>query len=378
MDREIPEMSEETLQRLSLLKDRLGHLHKLLHKYYTQSLHRLEEKAASYGVMDVPLVLQNQIEETRSKIKELEDEIKQVERSITEIKEMVRREGKEKQTREEEKALLSRFWQIRDDEPLFCAISTVGHEDTGKYLRRATGFGEIRGYASIVYSLDRAYAKGIMKDARLYFSDTFPQDRRLERSLILLGGDDKNDVTCQMMRHFELQGKKWPFRFYYEKDERGKDTGFKCLIVQDAEGVESTYNPKYEEVRTSGSDRKSIQVVQDFGVVAKLPNPINPYSKLYIFAGCHTYGTAAAAKAVAAKSILRRIEEVCPYYLTSKFFVSVIRCIMTNENFFHVDRMEIFYPLDEKTLRPISEGVIKDVDFSDLGDLVDETDFSNT
>jgi hypothetical protein len=68
MSREMPEMSEQTLQRLSLLQNRLGHLHKLLHKYYTQNLHRLEEKAASYGVVDVPLALQSGIEETRSKI----------------------------------------------------------------------------------------------------------------------------------------------------------------------------------------------------------------------------------------------------------------------------------------------------------------------
>jgi len=359
MSGEMPEMSEETLQRLSLLKDRLEHLHKLLHQYYVQNLHRLEEKAASYGVMDVPIALQNQIEETRSKIKELEDEIEQVEHSITEIKKLVKREGKEKQTRKEEKALLSRFWQIRGDEPLFCAISTVGSEDTGKYKRRATGFGEIRGYASIVYSLARAYEKGVIKDSGLYFSDTFPQDRRLERSLILLGGDDKNDVTLRMTRYFELQNKELPFRFYYEKDEKGKDTGFKCLFVQDIEGIETSYNPQYVE-----DESKNIQVVQDFGVVARLPNPLNPHSKLYIFAGCHTYGTAAAAKAIAAKSILRRIERTCPYYLTSKFFVAVIRCTMISENFFYIDRMEVFCPLNDTTLRPIPEGTIRDVNFS--------------
>jgi hypothetical protein len=363
MGREMPEMSKETLERLSLLQDRLRHLHKLLHKYYTQNLHHLEEKAVHYGVVEMPIALQNQIKETRSKIKGLEDEIEQVECSITEIKRTVEREGEEKQTREEEKALLSRFWQIRDDEPLFCAISTVGPEDTGKYKRRATGFGEIRGYASVVYSLARAYEKGIMKDARLYFSDTYPHDRRLERSLILLGGDDKNDVTRQMIRHFELQSKELPFRFHYEKDERGKDTGVKSLFVQDIEGIESSYNPQYEEVETDDGG-KSVQVVQDFGVVTRLPNPLNPHSKLYIFAGCHTYGTAAAAKAVAAKSILRQIERTCPYYLTSKFFVAVLRCTMISENFFHVDRMEVFYPLNEKTLGPIPEGIVRGVDFS--------------
>jgi hypothetical protein len=372
MSGEMPEMSAETLQRLSLLKDRLGHLHKLLHHYYTQNLHRLEEKAVSYGVMDVPIALQNQIEETRSKIKELEDEIEQVEHSITEIKKTVKREGEERQAREEEKALLSRFWQIRDNEPLFCAISALRREHTGKYLRRATGFGEIRGYASIVYSLARAYERSVMQDARLYFGDAFPDDR-LPSSLILLGGDDNNDVTHQMMRHFELQNKKLPFRFHFEKDERGKDTGVKCLFVQDIEGIETPYNPQYEEVEKADGAREGIQVVQDFGVVARLPNPLNPDAKLYIFAGCHTYGTAAAAKAVAAKSILRQIEKACPYYLTSKFSVAVLRCTMMGENFFHIDRMEVFYPLDEKTLRPIPEGIVRGVDFSvggnSLGDL---------
>lgn len=368
MSHEMPEMSAETLRKLSLLQDRLGHLHKLLHKYYTQNLHQLEEKAAQYGVVDVPIALQNQIEETRSKIRELEDEIKQVEHSITEIRKVVKKEGEERQTREEEKALLSRFWQIRDDEPLFCAISAVGPEDTGKYTRRATGFGEIRGYASIVYSLARAYEKGIMKDARLYFADAYPHDRRRERSLILLGGDDNNDVTRQMMRHFELQNKELPFRFHYEKDERGKDTGVKCLFVQGVEGIETSYNPQYEEVETVNDARKSIQVVQDFGVVTRLPNPLNPDAKLYIFAGCHTYGTAAAAKVIAAKAILRRIEATCPYYQKSRFFMVVVRCTMMSETYFHVDRMEVFYPLNEETLKPIPEGMVRGVDLTVPGD----------
>jgi hypothetical protein len=84
-------------------------------------------------------------------------------------------------------------------------------------------------------------------------------------------------------------------------------------------------------------------------------------------AGCHTYGTAAAAKAVATKAILRQIEKTCPCYSTSKFFAAVIRCTMPTENLVHIHRMEAFYPLDEKTLRPI-EGEVRGVDLTVPGD----------
>ncbi len=96
-------------------------------------------------------------------------------------------------------------------------------------------------------------------------------------------------------------------------------------------------------------------------IIVFSPHP--RYSKLFFFAGCHTYGTAAAAKVVAAKAILKRIEDTCPYYQKSKFFTAVIHANVIGDTFFHVDRMEIFYPFDEETLKPMSEGVVRDIPF---------------
>lgn len=378
MSHQIPEPNDS----LSLLNDWLRH-QRTLYRQHLNNLFQLQIQAARYGA-NVPVSLQNEIGVIKEELKELEEGITQREH---EIKTRIEGEEGEKQTREREKDLFKRFWQIRPDEFLFCIISTVESQDTGKYKRRATGLGEIRGYASIVYSLARAYERSMMKEDKLYFGDTFPDDKRREGSLILLGGDDKNEVTGQILKSFEFQGKKLPFRFYYEKDSQGKETGLKCLFVQDVEGKEEIpFIPRYEKVKRVNGDSKDsfvrglwakvlsffgktpekaqMQVVQDFGVVARLPNPRNPHSKLYIMAGCHTYGTAAAAKAVAAKAILRRVEKTCPYYLTKKFFLAVVRCHMTSENFFHIDRMEIFYPLHEVTLRPISEGTVRGVDFT--------------
>ena len=103
--------------------------------------------------------------------------------------------------------------------------------------------------------------------------------------------------------------------------------------------------------------------IDDFGIVARLPNPLNPsYSKLFIFAGCHTFGTAAAAKVVSARSILKHIDQTCSYYQKSEFFVAVIHANMIGKMYFHIDRMEAFYPLDE-ALKVIPNGIKRNVGF---------------
>jgi hypothetical protein len=282
----------------------------------------------------------------------------------------------QEQFREEVKALFARFWQIRDGEPLFCAISTLGHRQTWSYKRPMTGFGEIRGYASVVYSLARAYETNVTKDARLYFSDSLPMNVQLESSWILLGGDDRNYVTNEMFKQFRLMKCELPFRFVYETEEnliktitakimellgfksfayksmKYRETGIKYLICEN-EKNKKKYEPVMREDR----------VIEDFGVVARLPNPLNrDYSRLFIFAGCHTYGTAAAAKVVAARAILEQIEESCPSYRKSKFFVAIIHANVIGYTFFHVDRMEVFYPLDED-LKPIPGGIVRNVRF---------------
>ncbi len=183
---------------------------------YYNNLHKLERQIAEHGTIDIPLNLLNARDSTESEIAKLIAQINQIELSISEIKKTIIIEEKEKPSRGEVKALLSNFWQISDGDPLFCAVSTLKHKETLKYRRPMTGFGEIRGYASIIYSLARAYKANVTKDAMLYFSDAFPMNIQLESSLILLGGDDRNRVTAEMFDKFERVGWKLPFRFVYE------------------------------------------------------------------------------------------------------------------------------------------------------------------
>lgn len=348
MSRAISGMSDDTFRKLSSLYDQLDYLNIALRTCH-RNRYRLEEEKVKYGPKDVPISVYNDIEETQSQIEKLQDKIKGVEDSISELKKMIL--GEARLSQEEEKTLFSRFWRLSAGESLFCAVSTLEYKYTGWYNRPMAGFGEIQGYASIVYSLTRAYETTVMRDAGL-FSDNFPFNIQLGNSLVLLGGDDKNKVTADMIKEFQRIGCKLPFRFKYEETENREETGVKYLICEDEEGNEK----KYEPIKR---DR-----IEDFGIVARLPNPFDRHhSRLFIFAGCHSYGTAAAARVVATRSILERIEKACQHYREGKFFVAVIHANVIGYTFFQVDRMEIFYPLAEETFKPIPKGIVRDVRF---------------
>jgi hypothetical protein len=263
--------------------------------------------------------------EVEIEIEDIEVEIKQLEAEV------------------EEKALFVRFWRIHDEEPLYCAISVAGFKDIGPYTRLMTGFGEIRGYASIIYSLTRAYENSVMKDVDLYFGDdTFPRHNLLEGSMILLGGDDVNKVTDRVKKEFDEKSIELPFHFHYE----GK--GEKQLIVLDKNGKKTPFKPEYNYDKEG--NYKGIKY--DYGVVARLPNPFRPIRKIYLFAGCHTYGTAAAAKVVAVSHILEEIEATYPGYKSSKYFVLIIRCRVMRDNTLFIDD-KVFHSLNEKLFKPI-------------------------
>ena len=112
------------------------------------------------------------------------------------------------------------------------------------------------------------------------------------------------------------------------------------------------------------NNRDEIEV--DCGIVARYPNPYNPRSKLFIFAGCHTYGTAAAAKVAASKSILHEIECECPAYLENEFFTAAIQISVKVADPYYCDPdlMEVFYPLEfdnDGKLQVNQDGIVRNL-----------------
>jgi hypothetical protein len=150
----------------------------------------------------------------------------------------------------------------------------------------------------------------------------------------------------------------------YENQKTGdKKTQKKCagLICRDISGDERMY---YEPV----INKHRRQIYVDYGILARYPNPFNTNSKLFVFAGCHTYGTAAAAMVSASQSILGKIEQVCGAYQDSEYFSAAIRCTVNqaNPHFFDVDRIEAFYPLglmkDNNRLQVQEDGIEENID----------------
>jgi hypothetical protein len=100
MNSEFPELNDETLEslhpKLSLLNYRLEGRYVLCLRQ-EGILRQLEERAAHFGPLDVPIALQTQIKKIKGTIKELEDEIEQIEHSIAQIIKEIEREEEKKQ-----------------------------------------------------------------------------------------------------------------------------------------------------------------------------------------------------------------------------------------------------------------------------------------
>ncbi|MBN1217349.1 MAG: hypothetical protein JXM69_00355 [Anaerolineae bacterium] len=323
---------------------------------HQRRLQKLKEKQVLLGLASPPELL-IEIEDIEKEIGQFESNLEALvsgdEFSQTALTKVLtsRLDRVESKIREEDKALFQSFWQLAEDEPLFCAVSTASIQDVGPYVRRMTGFGEIRGYASLVYSLSRAYDTPLPEDTQVFFGDTFRFSLTRTGSWILLGGDDVNPVTDKIIKHFKVGQAGLPIRFSYPENAQGERTGVKQISVQ---GLPNPFKPIYEEL---GSGKQ--QVKYDYGVVARLPNPFAPGRKAFIFAGCHTFGTAAAAKVVADRKILSQLREKCSIDSHhNQFFVLVIRCEVLSQNTFNVDQLELFLSfrrLSRDTLEIISK-----------------------
>ncbi|MFQ5577949.1 MAG: hypothetical protein ACE5G8_13275, partial [Anaerolineae bacterium] len=255
--------------------------------------------------------------------------------------------------------LFSRFWQIDEKTSLLCVISYLRPRLTPQYWRPMTGFGEIQGLSSIYYSLDRAFENVPVEDDALYFGTEFPRVG-WKGSIIILGGDDNNDVMKAIKAQFLKKGDyKLPIDFEYETLLWKDEPKVKCkgLVCRDDDGV-TLFEPKINQDQN---------VDIDYGLIARFPNPFNFQSKLFIFAGCHTYGTAAAARVVASKPILQTIERECPAYSNSEFFAAAVRCSVNevDRHYFNVDGIEVFYPLalDQNNKLQFVKGIKKGIDF---------------
>lgn len=166
---------------------------------------------------------------------------------------------------------IKRLWNISDSKSLIICAATSTKTDTGKYVRPATGIGQVRALGYSIESLSKAYN---VKIQNILFSDDQVQ-KQIENDIIILGGPKNNDIA----------------RLFLDKL---KD--IRTVVYQENNTI--YWNVRNEE-REFNAIEKNQKVIKDYGLIIRGINQFSNQPKkssFCLFTGCHTYGTIAAAK----------------------------------------------------------------------------------
>jgi hypothetical protein len=162
-----------------------------------------------------------------------------------------------------------RLWRLsRPHQVIICASQSTTSE-TGKYVRPATGVGQLRALATIAPSLSRAY--GSLETANIVLAQTLPGSYH-EADIISLGGSKTNPVTANVLQSLRRRGVPVP-------DSEQSQLFWPALSprVFEAETIDGT-------------------VVKDYGLVVRARSPYHRRRTVVLLAGASTFGTAAAAR----------------------------------------------------------------------------------
>ena len=175
-----------------------------------------------------------------------------------------------------------------------------------EYNRTSTGLGEFRAMSVIVSSLSAAH-KNIKLENILVLGKRDYVGNWLENDMILLGGPKKNEMARLLLIRL--------------KTELGQD------IVELTEDGLLRWKVHGEEkdfrAIPAAKRQNDVPVVEeDYGLIIAMANPFCQGStRAFLFAGCHTYGTAAAASYFTTK---HRWDQQKPKY--SKTYIAIISC----------------------------------------------------
>jgi hypothetical protein len=173
---------------------------------------------------------------------------------------------------------LHRLWRLANPKSVAICTANSTMTDTGKYVRPATGIGQVQALALAASSLSRAYRK--LQFRHTFFS-TESASGDYDSDLIVLGGVKNNQVTA---RYLDLMSECQPLQqvanaiIWRRRDPTGKSW-------QDEGGEE------YTGVTRNG------EVVVDYGYAFRTQSPFAHEPRtVVLFAGSHTYGVTAAAR----------------------------------------------------------------------------------
>lgn len=198
-------------------------------------------------------------------------------------------------------------WDLKDTESLTICMSSSTDIQTGQHNKPTTGVGQVKAFGYIVESISSAYN---LNNQNIFLSN---ESVPLKNDLILLGGSKHNRITK---------------RFLEKIDDSAIANQIENKIIWIGDGKKDTCTYIGE---SNGTD-----VTKDFGLIIKMPNPFSTSkpnnSTIFLFAGCHTYGTIAAAKYFTETYIEEMPFFHNPFKKKNKHLFIVVKCDVYEKN----------------------------------------------
>jgi hypothetical protein len=168
---------------------------------------------------------------------------------------------------------LQKIWQLGADDKVAFFLSNAGEMAQPEYIKQVVSVGQVQAFADIVSSLKKAYPKLDLPEVNVAIDrrkDNFSREV-LEATGICLGGPVRNWVSDEHLQ--EIASRVWfeNHVLVYRKTKSGR-----------------------ENRRQAG--HKDNAIVADYGIIVKLRNRYNKNKRAFILAGCHSFGTVAAAR----------------------------------------------------------------------------------
>lgn len=187
-------------------------------------------------------------------------------------------------------------WRLSNPEKAKFVLATSAQTDTGKYIRLATGLGQVLAIGKLLTSFVSAYSRKC--EAQIQFSANF-HESDLKNDLIIVGGTKNNQIAEHLLG-------KCPNLPYTQK------------VVNDIDLLFD--NRRNQMICGTLVDGK---VTEDFGLIISMPNPHNPKTRALLFLSVHTYGLDAAADAFIHKIGFWK-------NLVTKDYVCLVKCTISN------------------------------------------------
>lgn len=194
-------------------------------------------------------------------------------------------------------SLPSRFrWRLKEPKTVKFIIATSSVVNTGTYLKKTTGMGQVMAIGRLFASFFRAYSNKI--DPQILFSKNLDKNQ-LQYDTVIIGGVKNNEITKLYLEKMK------DILPYTQKTINNTD------VIIDRRRHTNLYG-----VHSAG------EIKEDFGLIISAPNPFNSRTRTIIIMSVHTYGLDAAAEAFSKMKIGKA--------LLHKNYVCLVKCKVEN------------------------------------------------